>query len=308
MARFDYSIRDIADQNQWLRATVDQSQGTTYTTHSRDPDPQALPHGLDMMNIMDGTYLFRPPEAVDTVMNNMLSEDLAKIGAYSESSVDPRIVSGVQKTSEYSGVKGITKALSEGLGSDIKTNDTPSTGSHEAGQVGGNGNIERVWNFFAGKGLPDFQIAGILGNMKAESGVIPNRVQGPGMILADTPPEGRVVGYGLVQFTPGTKILPASKRLGMPPGDLVFQCTLLWEQLNGQSEIPETKAGQLFFATTSVDEATTVFEYKYERHAKDSKQNALRIGFARDILADLGSRQVPSKNVGAISSKGDNSG
>lgn len=166
----------------------------------------------------------------------------------------------------------------------------------------GSENAEKVWHFLIGKGLQPHQVAGVLGNMQAESGIEPRLVQygklntrgevskpGEPSSLDDTPPPGEKTGYGIVQFTPGTKILPAAQRLNMQPGDLGFQLTLLWEQLNGESEIPEKAAGDHLKATTTVEDASRSFEYKYERHATDPEQEQIRIAFSRDFLARYGS-------------------
>lgn len=171
----------------------------------------------------------------------------------------------------------------------------------------GSTNDEKIWNFFISKGLTAFQTAGIMGNMKAESHMEPRLVQygklntrgevskpGEPSSLDDTPPTGSDTGYGLVQFTPGTKILPAATRLNMPPGDLNFQLTLIWEQLNGESEIPEKKAGDHLKATTTLEDASRSFEYKYERHAVNPDQEGIRIGFANEFMVQFGGGVVVS--------------
>lgn len=53
-----------------------------------------------------------------------------------------------------------------------------------AGTVEGNGNEEKTWNFLAGQGFSPAAIAGIMGNLKQESGIDPKKIQkgkhGPG--------------------------------------------------------------------------------------------------------------------------------
>ncbi len=207
------------------------------------------------------------------------------------------------------------------------TGDSPAS-CETSTNLDGSENAEKIWNFFTGKGLQPFQVAGMMGNMQAESGFEPRRVQygklntrgevskpNSPSSLDDTPPPGATTGYGIVQFTPGTKILPASRRLNMPPGDLAFQVTLIWEQLNGQSEIPEKRAGDDLKQTTNVEDATRSFEYKYERHAPNPATAAVRIKFARDILVRFGgttasatpspgSSATPQPTTGCSSSAG----
>lgn len=182
-------------------------------------------------------------------------------------------------------------------------------------------NESKIFNFFISKGLPAFQVAGMMGNMKAESGYEPRLVQygeknsrgevskpGQPSSLDDTPPPGARTGYGIVQFTPATKIIPASKRLNLPPGDLGFQVALIWEQLNGESEIPEKAAGDHLKQTTNVDDATRSFEYKYERHAVNPATAIVRINFARDILARLGSGSTSNAPTSDSTTCGSSSG
>ncbi|ESY42047.1 hypothetical protein X747_14815 [Mesorhizobium sp. LNJC384A00] len=73
--------------------------------------------------------------------------------------------------------------LLSGLGSPLGFgNDTASTGSIASAASGG-GVAGQVWNFFASKGLKPFQIAGILGNVKAESAFNPTAVGDGGNAL-----------------------------------------------------------------------------------------------------------------------------
>lgn len=130
--------------------------------------------------------------------------------------------------------------------------------------LSGNDNIAKIYNYFIGKGLKDYQAAGILGNMHSESGYNPRRVQGTPTPSgdSDTPPPG-AIGYGLAQFTPGTKILPYATETGRQPSDLGFQLDFIWKQFQGE----EKAAYDALVASTNVAEATLAFETKYERHA-----------------------------------------
>lgn len=187
----------------------------------------------------------------------------------------------------------------------------------------GKDNAQKIYNFLTAPGrLKPYQAAGVMGNMQAESGFEPRLVQygklnSRGEIsevnkpssLDDTPPPevpsrpdvGTSIGYGIVQFTPATKILPAATRLNMAPGDLGFQLTLLWEQLNGQSELPEKAAGDHLKQTQNVEDATISFETKYERHAADSS-GGVRLTNARSILLEFGSGTGSSSGGGSLTS------
>jgi beta-N-acetylhexosaminidase len=169
-----------------------------------------------------------------------------------------------------------------------------AAGGGSAVQLAGTDNIQKVWNFFATKeGYKEpYKIAGILGNMQAESGVNPRRVEGTVTPAGDSDTTDSR-GYGLVQFTPGTKILPDLERYNKEhntsvlPGDLAFQLDLLWRQLEGNSALNEKAAGDHLKQTTDVQSATHVFLKEYERAGVEREQ--VRQDFASKILQDFGS-------------------
>lgn len=43
--------------------------------------------------------------------------------------------------------------------------------------LAGKNNEEKIWNYLKGAGLNDFGTAGLIGNLYAESGLIPNNVE-----------------------------------------------------------------------------------------------------------------------------------
>lgn len=156
--------------------------------------------------------------------------------------------------------------------------------------LNGDDNIAKIFNYFLPKGYKDFQIAGMLGNMKHESGIEPQVVQGkPGQV---TPVESLTpaqlsnpkLGYGLVQWTPVRKMIDPVRAAGKDPNDLGAQLDFLWDQLEGRTASPEKKAGDHLKATTDVASATVSFETKYERHA--GAPQAFRITDAEKILND----------------------
>lgn len=176
-------------------------------------------------------------------------------------------------------------------------------------KLDGSDNKQRIWNFFIGKGLEPFQVAGILGNMQAESHFEPRLVQygqnnSRGEVsvpdqpssLDDNVPPGALTGYGIVQWTPATKILEGlnayntENNTTVGPGDLEFQVNLLWSQLEGTgigAYISEKAAGDDLKSTIDVDGATKSFLHKYERAGAPNDDE--RIGFAKQILSELGS-------------------
>ena len=153
----------------------------------------------------------------------------------------------------------------------------------------GSDDAERVFNYLVGKGLPPFQAAGIMGNMQAESGIQPQRLQGTPsgtVTLAEDVPRGQVAkAYGLVQWDPAHKMIDPTKAAGKDPNDLGVQLEFLWEQLTTGSE---SGAGKLLMATTTVDEAAEVFLRKYERPKYPDATVDFRKSAARQMLAQYG--------------------
>lgn len=157
-----------------------------------------------------------------------------------------------------------------------------------SGQAGGPTELkgstieEKIFNFFIAKGLKPFQAAGIMGNMKAESGLNPRIVEGGGE--ADYPTNG--TGFGLVQWTFTERQQPLveqAEAAGVKPSDLGIQLEYVMWELN--TKYPAINSE--FRATTDVEAATWVIEDKYEVHA--GPRQPFRVEAARDYLARLGS-------------------
>ena len=74
-----------------------------------------------------------------------------------------------------------------------------------------------VWNTLKGWGCSDGAIAGILGNMQAESSLIADRFQNDDV-------GNDSVGYGLVQWTPATIIFDWAKAQGLDHKSVSTQC------------------------------------------------------------------------------------
>lgn len=157
-------------------------------------------------------------------------------------------------------------------------------------------NGETVWRFFADK-LPAVQIAGIIGNMVHESGILPQRLQGTpaskittAQSLVDS---GRVteprLGWGLVQWTPPSKMI-LSYDNPSTADSITNQLQFLWNQLQGGFPSPEKAAGDALKGTTTAAQAAEVFMRRYERPAASSIALSLhsRIAAAEAALVRYG--------------------
>lgn len=184
------------------------------------------------------------------------------------------------------------------LGSNITT--TTCSGR----ELIGSDNQERAFNYFVEQGLLPFQAAGIVGNMIAESGVLPTRLQAtppeqvtPSASILDKLTEG--IGWGIVQWTPPGKIIKNSNDRGIAYEQidtLAFQLEFLWGQLTGTGiggeSSNEKPAGDHLRATVNVAQAAASFANKYERCAncqEGSSEIRDRIELATDVLNRYGS-------------------
>jgi len=131
-------------------------------------------------------------------------------------------------------------------------------GSDDAGNVlntSGNSNAEKVWNMLKSEGFNDYATAGILGNMYAESSVEPATTEA-----------GGGGGYGLVQWTPKSKLTTYANSVGKSADALATQVEFLVKQLKGTTTIyPDTAAYGPLMSATSVNQATEAFLNLYER-------------------------------------------
>lgn len=141
-----------------------------------------------------------------------------------------------------------------------------------------------IWRYFKGKGLNDFGVAGLMGNLFAESALNPRNLQnsyeGPlGMndnayvAAVDNGTYTNFVrdeaGFGLAQWTYWSRkeaLLGFVKARGASIGDLNTQLDFLWKELS------EGYSGVLSVlqSATSVLEASNAVLFNFERPANQS--------------------------------------
>lgn len=183
-------------------------------------------------------------------------------------------------------------------------------------------NGKAVFDFLTSKGMKDYQAAGVVGNMVAESGIMPQRLEGTGAETITTAEDyisrGLNGGWGIVQFTPGTKFILAKHPQGQNPmhsvaeaNNLGTQIDFVWQQLEGKTSIPESRAGKILMATTTIEEATTSFQNDYERPYDKVGSLPQRIANAKTALAAYGSgvtTTATATTVGACDQSGSGEG
>jgi len=132
-----------------------------------------------------------------------------------------------------------------------------------------------IWDFLKGKGLNGFAIAGIMGNLYAESALRSDNLQNTGnnkWNLTDAEYTEQIdagkrdfedgQGYGLAQWTYPTRkaaMLAFAKAANKSICDLQMQLDFLWKELQGYSAVMS-----VLKSATSVREASDIFMVKFE--------------------------------------------
>ena len=144
---------------------------------------------------------------------------------------------------------------------------------------------EKIWNFLKSKGLNSFAIAGLMGNLYAESGLNPKNLQNSYEKKLDHTDESYTTavdcglytnfakdaaGYGLAQWTYHTRkaaLLEYAKSMGKSVGDLEMQLCFLMKELTGNYSgvLSELKKA------SSVLAASNIVLMKFERPADQSE-------------------------------------
>lgn len=163
-----------------------------------------------------------------------------------------------------------------------KTTDTKET-------VEDDSNEKKIWDFLKSKGLNDFAVAGIMGNLRAESALSPINLQnsfekklGYNDITYTQAVDNGIynnfvhdgAGYGLAQWTYYSRkqnLLVYARNRKVSIGDLQMQLEFLWKEMQNYS----TMMKELNTATT-VRDASNSFLFRFERPANQggAVQNA----------------------------------
>ena len=181
-------------------------------------------------------------------------------------------------------------------------------------QLSGDDNQEMAFGFLVSKGLTPQQAAGVVGNMVAESGVLPMRLQGkPAEELVSSVKVESMgnIGWGIVQWTPGSKMIKPSISAGKSYDEidtLAYQLQFLWEQLEGTgtgATIGEKAAGDHLKLQTTIDGSARSFMLKYERPADQSEAHQrARVKLANDVFGRYGDSQYAGISSGGCSGEG----
>ncbi|HRJ06810.1 MAG TPA: phage tail tip lysozyme [Candidatus Saccharibacteria bacterium] len=167
----------------------------------------------------------------------------------------------------------------------------------------GKDNLEKIYNYMTNKGLSPVQAAGVIGNISQESGGDPTIVQGGEAVNTndDLPvdewtfdekhtkdPSKISSGWGLIQWTPGSKVLGIAEQASAT-GDIYrlgTQLDILWWHMEKTSPTGVNNMLEGYRGIGDVEEATRYFEDKVEG-AGDPRM-ADRIAAAQLALQEFG--------------------
>lgn len=150
----------------------------------------------------------------------------------------------------------------------------------------GNSNLEKIYNYFVGKGLLAEQAAGIVGNISVESGGDPLNIQDPGGQTKD--PTSVTAGWGIIQWTPGSKIIGLLRdaNITTPVYELSTQLEMVWWHMNNTSPTGVNNMYKDFQQIRDVETATIEFEDKVEGAGTPNIE--VRIERAKEALREFG--------------------
>lgn len=172
---------------------------------------------------------------------------------------------------------------------------------------------EKIWNFLKSKGLNSFAIAGLMGNLYAESGLNPKNLQNSyekKLGYTDetytaavdcgkyTNFEKDAAGYGLAQWTYHTRkaaLLAYARSIGKSVGDLETQLGFLMKELTGNyaGVLSELKKA------SSVLAASNTVLMKFERPADQSESvQKKRAGYGQTYFDKFAAGSTNKQNGG----------
>lgn len=157
--------------------------------------------------------------------------------------------------------------------------------------LSGGSNLEKIYNYFIGKGLKPEQAAGVVGNIDVESSGNPQNAQ-VGPDTKDPSQFGTGVGvgkaWGLIQWDAGGRVIDYAKqaRAEGPIYELTTQLDVIWWHMNNLSPTSSTNMFAQYKNISDVAEAATVFHDRMEG-SSDSSMNT-RIERAREALRRYG--------------------
>lgn len=170
-------------------------------------------------------------------------------------------------------------------------------------------NMKKCWNYFLERGITKAGAAGLLGNLKAESGVRPNILEKSKQSKIGLNSEEYIrrvnagtytnfasdrAGFGLVQWTYPTRKQSLLNHCRGKIEDLYCQLDFMMSEIKGYKTVYNT-----ITSSDNVEECARVIMVRYERPGNLSEQNIRKRGsMSREIYNQLvdyrGTSDVPT--------------
>ncbi len=216
-------------------------------------------------------------------------------------------VAAKKYTLGYSGIDGYGRPKYDTAETSTGTNKPAAAASDE----------KTIWDFLTSKGLNAFAVAGVMGNLFAESGLKSNNMENyyeKKLDMTDTSYTTAVdngsytnfikdaVGYGIAQWTYHSRkkgLYDLVKSRGVSISNLSAQLDYLWQEIKGY-----TKVYSVLKSATSVKQASDIFLTDFENPQKqnDSVKNT-RASYGQNYYNKYsGSSTVTSKPSSTIPS------
>ena len=148
----------------------------------------------------------------------------------------------------------------------------------------------KIWNLFVATGeLTEVAIAGIMGNMYAESNLQPRIVQG-GSYTDEIIVDGKT-GYGLCQWTSEGRqkaLKDFAKQMNKSSGDAEVQVQFCLHEMRSYATDDGTPLITALNNCTKPYDAAIIFHRVFERSADNPQQEARRGGFADQLYESKG--------------------
>ena len=206
----------------------------------------------------------------------------------------------------YNRLGDLAKQVTDKLSGTTVTPATPETST--------DGNDKVIWDYLKGKGLNDYAVAGIMGNLYAESGFKPTNLQNTyekKLGYTDATYTAAVdngtytnfvkdsAGYGLAQWTYWSRkqaLMEYARSVGKSIGDLGMQLDFMWEEMQGYKSMMTT-----LNSATSVLEASNAVLLQYERPAdqSESAQNK-RAGYGQTYYDKYAGKAATPSPTGTL--------
>ena len=180
-----------------------------------------------------------------------------------------------------------------------------------SGPLIGSDNVEKVWNFFKSKGLPDVGVAALLGGKWGETGgsINPKAIES-GQPYDEAKAMSEISGYafGIAQWDGARRprLLNYAKEKGQSWDTLELQLDFMWHELNtGYKDVLDT------LMTGTLEEGVRMwvgdYGWGYERPAAEyvASRNAEGVAVGKQLLAKFGGKSSSQTTTSSYTFIGD---